>query len=180
MALPTTPIVDTPGDQKSCLLRIDKNLKGEQRASQHAEYDCQMNTVMGKLELRLIISTAKCDEDPNLKLIPNDSKLDASGYYIRRKDGVAHFWGTFTIKRPSGTTVFKGRIETFYRVGSHTAGQCEPCNPENHVEGWLVGAHTDGKQSLRAMIAAKAAPPVVNSTNNIFAGKLSGVVIRPL
>jgi len=30
------------------------------------------------------------------------------------------------------------------------------------------------------MIAAKAAPPVVNSTNNIFAGKLSGVVIRPL
>lgn len=179
MALPTVPIVDTPGDQKSCLLRIDKNVKGEQRASTGAQYDCQMHTIMGKLELRLNLSTARCDEDPELRLIPDGSQLAASGHFIRRKDGLAHFWGTFSIRTPTGSTVFKGRIETFYRVGSHTAGQCEPCNPENHVEGWLVGLHRNGKDSLRAMIAAKAAPPEQDSTNRTFVGKLSGVVVRP-
>jgi hypothetical protein len=177
MALPTTEIVDTPAGEKICLLRIDKNLKGEQSVSVGAQYDCQMATVNGKLQLKLIISTAGCDEDPNL--IPNNSVLAARGSYILRKDRLAHFWGTFTIKTPAGSTVFKGRIETFYRVGSHTAGNCEKCDPERHVEGWLVGVHSSGKLSLRAMIAAQASAPTPTNTPS-FSGKLAGVVVRPL
>jgi hypothetical protein len=179
MALPTTEIVDTPAGEKMCLLRIDKNLKGEQSVSVGGQYDCQMATVNGKLKLKLIITTAGCDEDPNLKLIPNNSVLGAQGFYILRSDRLAHFWGTFTIKNPAGSTVFKGRIETFYRVGSHTANDCEKCDPERHVEGWLVGVHSSGKHSLRAMIAARASAPTPTHTPS-FAGKLAGVVVRPV
>lgn len=178
MALPTATIVTTPPAQKSCLLHIDKLIKGEQRATTNAEYDCQMSTIRGKLELRLVVRTDRCDEDPDLRMIPDGSQLAASGYFVRRKDGLAHFWGTFTIRTPAGVTVIRGRIETFYRVGSHA--ECEPCSPENHVEGWLVGAHRNGKDSLRAMIAAKAAPPEQDGRNTGFVGKLSGVAVRPL
>jgi hypothetical protein len=179
MALPTTTIVDTPAGEKMCLLRIDKNLKGEQRVSVGGQYDCQMATVNGKLQLRLIITTGRCDEDPDLRLIPDNSVLEARGFYILRKDRLAHFWGAFVIRNPAGSTVFKGRIETFYRVGSHTAGDCESCDPDRHVEGWLVGVHSSGKHSLRAMIAARASAPTPTNTPS-FAGKLAGVVVRPL
>jgi hypothetical protein len=181
MALPTTEIVDTPAGEKMCLLRVDKNLKGEQSVSIGGEYACQMGTVNGKLQLKLIITTGgACDEDPNL--IPNNSVLAAKGFYILRNDRLAHFWGAFTIQTPAGSTIIKGRIETFYRVGSHTTNttnNCEPCDPDRHVEGWLVGAHRDGKRSLRAMIAARASAPTPTNTPS-FTGKLAGVVVRPL
>ena len=180
MALPTVEIVDTPAGEKMCLLRIDKSLKGEQSVSVGGEYACQMGTFNGKLRLKLIINTGGgCDEDPELRLIPDDSVLAAQGFYILRNDRLAHFWGTFTIKNPAGTTVFKGRIETFYRVGSHTANNLESCSPDRHVEGWLVGLHSSGKHSLRAMIAARASAPTPTNTPS-FVGKLAGVVVRPI
>src|SRR5262249_51847421 len=80
--------------------------------------------------------------------------MKAHGPINYRADGLAHFAGDFSLSSAAGIA-FKGRAEVLFRVGSHSSPVgTEPCDPENHAEGWLVG-HGPGDLTLRAQLALK-------------------------
>ena len=87
-----------------------------------------------RVDMQLVSAGGVCD--PLLALIPNNSKLVATGNLIRRNDGFAHYLADFAILNPAGATLFKGTMETIDRIGTHHLFfNCEQCNAPSHFEG---------------------------------------------
>jgi hypothetical protein len=119
-----------------------------------------------------------CDQNP--ELIPNGSTLEARGVLLRRADGLADFTGRFTIASPAGAILFRGAIELMDRIGTHHAPfGAEPCNPESHVEGWLVGLGSAvlPNHCLRALFVARGQLGTGPGPFAI-AGSLNGVLVK--
>ena len=130
----------------------------------------------GFMKVRLSTAGPPCDQNPGL--IPDGSVLETRGVLLRRADGLADFTGRFTITSPTGVVLFRGAIELMDRVGTHHAPfGTEPCNPESHVEGWLVGLGepTLPNHCLRALFVARGqlgpggGPfPILGSLDGVF------------
>jgi hypothetical protein len=180
-AFPTTFVPVVPGND-CCLLQVHKKLRGTRTAGWVSHYACATgDTQRGKLRLEIELFTpgAPCDQDPGL--IPDGSRLRATGWVIRREDGLADFTGRFTIVAPWGEVLFRGAIELLDRVGTHHPPfGGEACNPESHVEGWLAGLDklpADSHRCLhlqfvaRGQLSAKDDPTALE-------GFLNGVCIK--
>lgn len=174
---------DIPDTAKCCLFQVDKRAKGVRVvAATGNSYDCPTGPTRHfplRISIRFGTAGAPCDQRPGF--IPDGSSLQASGFMIWRNDGFAHFIGDFIISDPNGRTLFKGRMETIDRSGSHHLFGCERCNQLSHVEGWLVGAGVDqtSNLTLRATIAARGTAP--NPPANLrtsMAGSLTGAIIK--
>jgi hypothetical protein len=114
-------------------------------------------------------------------LIPDGSVLEAKGPVIRRRDGLADFTGRFVIRNPTGRIMFRGAIELFDRVGTHHPPfGPEACNPESHVEGWLVGAgdaRVYPNHMIRAMFVARGQMPQPGGPFPLL-GNINGVLVK--
>lgn len=172
-----------------CLIQIHKQFtEGRRVGGIRASYTCsQMTTTRGTESLSLVLKSAgrPCDENP--ALIPDGSKLvvDTGGFF-RRKDGLAHFCGTFFIQS-GNTLLYQGTLETLDRVGSHSGGPglqpCEKCNEKDHLEGWLVGRgmQRGADRFLRALIVAHVTNRSEDGTQASLEGIINGIVLnRPL
>ncbi len=172
-----------PKDGDCCLWQVHKIANGERTVKLDPAYHCNpglVDTQRGTLTVRaidMISAGPPCDQRP--ELIPNGSDLNASGVVIRRADGLANFTGPFTITSPAGAVLFDGRIELMDRVGTHHPPfGGEPCNPENHVEGWLVGRGKGvlANYCLRALYVASVLP--VPTKPDSLRGSLDGVIVQ--
>jgi len=187
---PRTTIPTLPGSDNFCLWQIHKDFsKGSLSPTLGNLYACgkdkPFETQHGSLSIsiELISAGPPCDQDP--QLIPNGSVLTAKGVVIRRKDGLADFTsngpGSFIITAPNKVQLFSGFIELMVRVGTHhfPFGD-EACNPENHIEGWLVGLGKGELSSicLRALLAANGTV-AQKDTTPITKGTLNGVLLKP-
>ena len=156
-------IADVPSGDV-CLCQVYKNGPGSRNAATQSVYDCHgRQTSRGQsdlLEITLNSGGAHCDERPDL--IPDRSVLTAvNGDIIFRSDLLALYSGTFDITSPDQVVLFRGQIELVDRIGTHdknVSPNCpEPCNPREHIEGWLVGAGHPASPdlTLRALIALR-------------------------
>jgi hypothetical protein len=156
---PNVTIPGVPPTGNCCLWQISKTAQGRRDASFGTPYACGTGqTARGTAQIRLNLSSAgaTCDQ---INLIPNSSRLEASGNLIRRADGFGHFMGKFTINNPAGAVLFSGTLETIDRIGSHHPPfGTETCNQQGHLEGWLVGSGSPplSNFTLRALIVARA------------------------
>lgn len=179
--IPSVTIPGVPTGVNCCLWQVHKKAKGGRKFTGGRPYACRTGRTMRSdtsFELALVSAGAPCDEDP--ALIPDGSQLIAEGNTIWREDGLAHFFGKFTIKNPRGRGLFGGVMEVIDRVGTHPR---EACNPRSHFEGWLVGRSARGlpNATLRAVIAGTS--PLLDklpaeSYSSDVEAILNGVVIR--
>jgi len=148
--LPVLPKITIPGVPTSgncCLYQVAKKFEGKRTVQMiGASYDCGQGAITSRasvtINLPLVSGGLPCDPQPSL--IPNFSKLAATGTMIKRNDGFAHFLGEFSITNSGGTVLFKGTIETLDRLASHHFPfNCEACDLKSHIEGWLVGEASD-------------------------------------
>ena len=180
--LPMVEIPVLPNAGNCCLWQVHKIANGDRTVQPVPGNICVgAPTQRGTVTVRfvdMISAGPPCDQRP--ELIPNGSDLKANGVVIRRADGLASFTGMFTITSPANVVLFDGRIELMDRVGTHhpPLGP-EPCNPENHVEGWLVGRGEGALANycLRALYVATGSliPDKPASLKN---GSLDGVIVQ--
>jgi hypothetical protein len=179
--LPMVEIPVLPAAGNCCLWQVHKTANGSRTVLPVPGNICvgaptQRGTQTISI-VDMISAGLPCDQRPDL--IPNGSDLTANGVIIRRGDGLASFTGMFTITSPANVVLFHGRIELMERVGTHhpPLGP-EPCNPENHVEGWLVGNGGGGLANycLRALYVASVLP--VPDQPAGLRGSLDGVIVR--
>jgi hypothetical protein len=174
-----------PATQNCCLIQIHKRFKqGQRTGAFRITYNCPLGTTSrGVAGVQIVLTSAgqPCDEKP--ALIPNGSRLTVnSGGFFRRKDGLAHFCGPFTITMRN-QVLYTGTLETLDRVGSHAGvpgvGDCERCNQEEHLEGWLTGAGTrlGGSRYLRALIVAHVTNTSDDGSKAVLDGAINGVLI---
>ncbi|HEX8475693.1 MAG TPA: hypothetical protein VF666_16840 [Pyrinomonadaceae bacterium] len=185
---PDVGIPGFPPTGNCCLFQIEKKADGNRKATYAAPYACPVGagggvapTMRGQLSLMMILTSAGPTCDPLANLIPNGSRLTAQGMVIRRNDDFAYFSGQFLINNPAGQILFRGRIETNDRIGTHHLFfNCEACNPSSHFEGWLVGRGMGAlaNHSLRAMISARGMIPSPQVASRPALGSLSGTIIR--
>ncbi len=187
---PSTTIPTLPIRGNFCLWQVHKDFKKAFLSPKlDNPYPCgkekPIDTQRGilKLGFELVSAGPPCDQDPTV--IPDGSILTASGTVIRRADGLATFVSTgrgrFLIKSPIGVSLFTGFIALMVRIGTHHPpfGQ-EPCNLENHIEGWLVGLGVNELKaiSLRALIVASGTIDKKESST-IPKGTMNGVLVKP-
>jgi hypothetical protein len=178
---PDITIPGVPDTGQCCLWQLEKRIDGERRASLDPPYGCDTGvTGRGGMKISLKIASAglPCDQSD---LIPDGSRLDASGSLIRRADGFAHYIADFSITDPGGTVLFQGTLETIDRLGSHHLFfNSEPCNPQSHLEGWLVGRGTSAlpNHTLRALLVARGTVPSFTTPLTPMTGSLNGVLIK--
>lgn len=187
---PSTAIPTLPTAGNFCLVQIHKDFKKAFLTPKlDSPYYCgrekPLETRRGilRVQIELVSAGLPCDQDP--KLIPDGSILTASGIVIRRADGLADFTsygrGRFLIKTLEGEALFNGFIELMVRIGTHHPpfGD-EPCNLENHIEGWLVGLGVTKLKEvcLRAFMVATGTIDL-KETTPITKGTLNGVLIKP-
>jgi hypothetical protein len=178
---PMTAIPTLPPVGPSCLWQLHKQAEGERRTALPAPHPCDTGPVQqgtGTIRLKLVTAGPPCDQDPGL--IPNGCVLEARGILLRRADGMADFTGRFVITSPAGVAMFRGAIELMDRIGTHHAPfGPEPCNPESHIEGWLVGlgGPTLPNHCLRALFVARGQ---LGQGPGPFAvlGSLDGVLVK--
>ena len=178
---PDVCIPGVPEKGDCCLWEIVRKVDGKREAKYGSPYKCDMGqTRRGDMaiKMKLTFPHSLCDQQD----IPaNNSTLDAKGVVIRRDDGYAYFSGEFAITDSGGKVVFKGRIETTDRLGTHhTAPACERCNPLSHFEGWLVGRGTDAfpHHTLRAFIVARGTVPSPQQSSMVLSGNITGTLVK--
>jgi hypothetical protein len=179
--IPSVTIPGVPTGVRCCLWQVHKKANGVRKFDVGAPYSCPTGqTTRGDTAFTLALTSAgrRCDQDP--ALIPDGSQLSATGNTILRVDGLAHFFGKFTITNPRGRGLFSGVMEVIDRVGTHPG---ETCNPTSHFEGWLVGRSGRGLSTatLRAVIAGTSRLPEGLPTGTFsadVAAILNGVVIK--
>ena len=178
---PDITIPGVPDTGTCCLWQVEKRIDGERRASLDPPYGCDTGaTGRGGMKMSVKITSAglPCDQSD---LIPDGSRLDASGSLIRRADGFAHYIADFSITDPGGTVLFQGTLETIDRLGSHHLFfNCEACNPQSHLEGWLVGRGTSAlpNHTIRALLVARGTIPSFTNPLTPMTGSLNGVLIK--
>lgn len=182
---PDVAIPGVPLDKNLCLSRVAKSL-GESHAeitSEGRSYNCDGRETQGhKARYTINLSAGAGQGCDQTDLLPSGSVLTSEGgINISVRDGFAHYSGEFLITSPRGRRLYTGRMELFYRVGSHRTGNLETCDENGHVEGWLVGRGSGlTPTSLRAMIAGKWSPPTPRerrtTTRDAY---LTGLVLRP-
>jgi hypothetical protein len=108
--------------------------------------------------------------------------LSVRSHAYQRKDGLAHFCGTFRLIA-GNTLLYQGTLETLDRVGSHSGGpglqQCEHCNEKEHLEGWIAGRgmQRGTDRYLRALIVAHVTNRSEDGTQATLQGVINGVVL---
>jgi len=178
---PDVCIPGVPGKGDCCLWEIVRKVDGKREAKYGNPYGCDTGqTRRGEMSIKMKLAFVKsvCDQQD---IPPNNSTLEAKGIVIRRNDGYAYFSGEFVITDSNGKTLFKGRIETTDRLGSHhTAPACERCNPVSHFEGWLVGRGTDAfpNHTLRAFIVARGTVPSPQQSSMVLSGNITGTLVK--
>jgi len=185
-AIPNVTIPGVPPTGNCCLWQIHKMAKGERRVQFGTPYNCnngQTTRVSTEFKLTLTSEGVPCDQ-PGLNVIPNGSVLEAKGNTIKRTNGLAHFFGDFTIRNPNNQVLFRGTIEAIDSVGTHhpPLGN-EACNRRDHLEGWLVGRGAPPSLqnfTLRALIVAKAPRLRPNIPIREVSGSIDGVLIECL
>jgi len=170
-----------------CLWRLHKKATGmNNRQVQYGPpYNCPTGqTKRGQTKIELTLSTEGRLCDQSLGVIPNNSRLEATGDTIRRADGFAHFSGKFVIKNPAGAELFQGTMDVIDRIGTHHAPYgaeacAEACNQFRHLEGWLEGRGSQQlpNHTLRALIVARADLPQ-NSGSATLNASIDGTVIK--
>lgn len=183
---PDVAIPGVPIDKNLCLSRVAKSL-AESRAeitSEGSSYNCDgRETQRHKARYTINLRAGGGQGCDQADLLPSDSVLTSEGgINISVREGFAHYSGEFLITSPRGRKLYTGRMELFYRVGSHRTGNLETCDENGHVEGWLVGRGTGfSPTSLRAMIAGKWSPPTPRerrtTTHDAY---LTGLVLKPV
>lgn len=178
---PDVCIPGVPEKGDCCLWEIVRKAVGKREARYGNPYRCDKGqTRRGEMAItmKLTFPHSICDQQD----IPgNNSTLEAKGVVIRRDDSYAYFSGEFVITDPAGKVLFKGRIETTDRLGTHhTAPACERCNPESHFEGWLVGRGTEvfPNHTLRAFIVARGTVPSPRAGSTVLSGTITGTLIK--
>lgn len=181
---PDITIPGVPSTGNCCLTQLEKRVQGTRKVDfTGVPYACPTGgTQRGvmKVEMQLVSPGGVCD--PLLALIPNNSKLVATGHLIRRNDGFAHYIADFAILNPGGATLFKGTMETIDRMGTHHLFfGCEQCNPVSHFEGWIVGRGTAAATAnfaIRAMIVSRGTVPSPAVVSTPMTGSLNGTFIK--
>ena len=176
------PNVSIPGvpSTNCCLRHLHKQFEGRRTFKPDPSYDCDgLFTVRGRTSIVLKpLLVAHCDEKPSP--IPDGSMLKSLGVTIVRKDGLALFYGRFTLTDPQGMKLFTGYLELMDRIGTHHEPfGTERCDQEYHFEGWLVGKGgvEYANLLLRALVVGKADPlPEVPESG--LHGFLNGVIVR--
>ncbi len=174
-SIPTLPLANC------CLWQVHKKFEGARRVELQHPYRCDTGmTQCGRLRLQLKFVSAgpPCDQDPGL--IPDSSILRASGVVIRRVDGLADFVARFAIISPRRVVLFRGAMELLDRIGTHHAPfGPEPCNPQSHVEGWLVGqgGPTLPNHTLRLLFVARGHLPEAGGPFPL-SGIVNGVLVK--
>ena len=174
---------------KCCLTRVSLAGRGlrSTQATHGARYDCPSgSTARPATQIRVDLRSFQCNEE---RAFTGTLRLVASGSTIVRADGVAEFFGKFQLGTPGplpsgfSQVLVTGCIELIDRVGTHhaltpAAAGCEPCNPTNHVEGWLMGDGV-GPQKGGHLRASLSAVGKLNSNGSpsAFAPNLEGVWI---
>ncbi len=178
---PDVCIPGVPDNGNCCLWEIVRKVDGKREAKYGNPYGCDTGqTRRGDMSItmKLTIPQSTCNQQD----IPaNNSTLQAKGVVIRRNDGYAYFSGEFAITNTAGKVLFKGRIETTDRLGTHhTAPACEQCNPVSHFEGWLVGRGTDAfpNHTLRAFIVARGTVPSPQQSSMVLSGNITGTLVK--
>lgn len=178
---PDVCIPGVPEKGNCCLWEIVRKVDGKREAKYGTPYGCDTGqTRRGEMsiKMKLVFVKSVCDQQD---IPPNNSTLEAKGVVIRRNDGYAYFSGDFAITDSNGKTLFKGRMETTDRLGSHhTAPACERCNPESHFEGWLVGRGTNAfpNHTLRAFIVARGTVPSPQQSSMVLSGNITGTLVK--
>ena len=187
------PIPDVPINNV-CLFRFQWTGTGSWKFAAGTPYGCptaasktvRVGTTIDQLPLKR--SGPPCDETEPFHL--PDLVLHAQGNTIYREDGFGFFNGVFML-RDGGTDLFRGHIELFERVTTRQQPIVQPqcavsCQPEAHIEGWLVGegsATTTSRLTVRALLAAQSSVPsplgaaAVRPIQNLI---ITGTVLRPL
>ncbi|MDQ2921541.1 MAG: hypothetical protein M3R52_08030 [Acidobacteriota bacterium] len=181
---PDIPIPGVPSTGNCCLTQLEKRVQGTRKVDFTGNpYACPTGATQRgvmRVDMQLVSAGNVCD--PLLALIPNNSKLVATGNVIRRRDGFAHFIADFAILNPAGTALFKGTMETIDRIGTHHLFfNCEQCNTPSHFEGWIVGRGTAAVTSnftIRAMIVSRGTVPSPAQVTTPMTGSLNGTLIR--
>lgn len=178
---PDVCIPGVPDKGDCCLWEIVRRADGRRQAKYESPYRCDTGrTRRGEMSvtMKLTFPHSICNQQD---IPPNSSTLQAKGVVIRRDDGYAYFSGEFSITDSNGKTLFKGRMETTDRLGTHhTAPACERCNPESHFEGWLVGRGTDAfpNHTLRAFIVARGTVPSPQQSSMALSGNITGTLVK--
>ena len=178
---PDVCIPGVPEKGNCCLWEIVRKADGRREAKYDAPYGCDTGqTRRGDMSItmKLTFPHSVCNQQD---IPPNNSTLKAKGVVIRRNDGYAYFSGEFAITDAAGKVLFKGRIETTDRLGTHhTAPACEQCNPISHFEGWLVGRGTDAfpNHTLRAFIVARGTAPSPQQSAMVLSGNITGTLVK--
>ena len=178
---PDVCIPGVPDKGNCCLWEIVRRVDGRRQAKYENPYGCDTGqTRRGEMSItmKLRFAHTTCNQQD----IPaNNSTLEARGVVIRRNDAYAYFSGDFTITDSAGKVLFKGRIETTDRLGTHhTSPACEQCRPESHFEGWLVGRGTDAfpNHTLRAFIVARGTVPSSQQSSMALSGNITGTLVK--
>lgn len=175
----TIPGIPTTG--QCCLWQVEKRVDGKREATFSNPYQCDTGqTARGKMGIKVTLRSAgrPCDQQD---IPPDGSTLVASGTVLRRNDRFAHFIGDFSITNPAGKVLFKGTLEAIDRLGSHHLFfKCEACNPQSHLEGWLVGRGTDElpNHTIRALLVARGTVPSPTVPSTALVGSLNGVLVK--
>lgn len=181
---PDIPIPGVPATGNCCLTQLEKRAQGTRKIDfTGSSYACPTGATQRgvmRVEMQLVSAGGVCD--PLLALIPNNSKLVATGNVIRRNDGFAHYLADFAILNPAGATLFKGTMETIDRIGTHHLFfNCEQCNGPSHFEGWIVGRGTaavTANFAIRAMIVSRGTVPSPAVVSTPMLGSLNGTFIK--
>lgn len=187
--MPASPFPDisipgVPSTGNCCLTQLEKRVSGSRKIDfTGSSYACPTGATQRgvmRVDMQLVSAGGVCD--PLSALIPNNSKLVASGNVIRRNDGFAHYLADFAILNPAGATLFKGTMETIDRIGTHHLFfNCEQCNGPSHFEGWIVGRGTapaTANFAIRAMIVSRGTVPSPAGTTTPMTGSLNGTFIK--
>jgi len=181
---PDITVPGVPSTGNCCLTQLEKRVQGTRKVDfTGVPYACPTGgTQRGvmKVEMQIVSPGGVCD--PLLAVIPNNSKLVATGHLIRRNDGFAHYLADFAILNPAGTTLFKGTMETIDRIGTHHLFfNCEQCNSPSHFEGWIMGRGTaavTANFAIRAMIVSRGTVPSPAVMSTPMTGSLNGTLIK--
>jgi hypothetical protein len=172
-----------PQDVQCCLSRVYRTVNSTRRLDVDLQnpYTCgqspnqhQTYTGHGWIDWDLSIPTPpmggwQCSET---NIVPPGARLVADGPIVRRDDSLAIYSSSVKITDSSQSQLFTGWMELYETVGTHSG---EPCNPTNHVEGWLVAQGAD--DPYQALHLAISGTIYSNSTSSDLELVLNGVLV---
>ena len=184
MSFPDTPIPWITANTNYCISRVNRSFDGTFEGQDPSPwYDCDgigTQHFNASVTWRITASLG-CDESE--KLLPK-GLLTGRGTTFLRRDGFAHYLGTFKIVKQEfnmpDVDMFWGNMELIGRSGSHQA-LGEKCDAENHVEGWLVGRGMGPAEryTLRVVIVGESTlEPGIHAFPNAAVNRLTGTLLR--